>query len=161
MNRRVWIVAVTSLVITACASIEAPKDIVSVAAAKPQFSIFSALVVEAGLSDSLKAPGASTVFAPTDEAFKSIPEKKFAELKADKEKLKAVLSFHVVPGALNSAAMTPGKYKTSNGAELVIQKAGDLLTVNEEAIVTTPDIVANNGVIQGIDRVLTPPAPKK
>jgi uncharacterized surface protein with fasciclin (FAS1) repeats len=140
---------------------QAPKEIASVLATNPQFSIFSTLVVEAGLTDTLNSPGPHTVFAPTDDAFKAIPEKKFAELKADKEKLKSVLSFHVASGSLNAAALNPGKHKTLNGADLVIQKAGDLITVNEEAIVIAPDIVASNGVIQGVDRVLTPPAPKK
>jgi uncharacterized surface protein with fasciclin (FAS1) repeats len=140
---------------------EAPKDIVSAAAAQPQFSTFSALVVEAGLTEALVAVGPNTVLIPTNDAFKAVPAKKLEELKADKAKLKAVLTFHVLPGKLAAADLKPGKYKSLNGADVLVQTAGALITINEEAIVTSPDVAASNGVIHGIDRVLTPPAPKK
>ena len=101
-------------------------------------------------------PGPFTVFAPSDEAFKAVPAKTMAELSADKELLKAVLTYHVVPGKVVAADVKNGNAKTVHGANLALAKAGTFVTV-EDAVVTQADVVASNGVVHVIDRVLMPP----
>jgi len=74
----------------------------------------------------------------------------------DKARLKAVLSYHVVPGALNSGDVKNGPIKTVNGAELSLYRAGTFVTA-DEAVVTTADVRATNGVVHIVDKVLMPP----
>src|SRR6202008_2690647 len=74
-----------------------------------------------------------------------------------KNRLKTVLSYHVVPGTLTAADVKNGPVKTVQGGDVTLYKSGTFLTV-EEALVTTPDVRATNGVIQVVDKVLIPPA---
>ena len=107
-------------------------------------------------ADTLKGAGPFTVFAPTDEAFKAVPKKTMDELAANKEMLRAVLTYHVVPGKVMAADIKQGPVKTVQGANIALAKAGTFVTV-EEAVVTTADVQATNGVVHVIDRVLIPP----
>src|SRR5438094_7344508 len=98
MNKQSWLLATTAaamLALAGCATTPAPATIADTAARTPQLSTFDQLIVEAGLADSLRAAGPYTVFAPSDEAFKALPAKTLAELKSNKEQLKAVVSYHV------------------------------------------------------------------
>ena len=151
--------ALASVLLVACASAPAPRTIAATAAATPQLSTLSKLVTEAGLTDTLDAPGPYTVFAPTDEAFKAVPASTMAALAKDKELLKSVLTFHVVPGKVASADVKNGPVKTAQGGNVTLYRSGTFLTV-DDAVVTTPDIVASNGVIHLVDRVLLPPVKK-
>jgi uncharacterized surface protein with fasciclin (FAS1) repeats len=96
------------------------------------------------------------VFAPTDEAFKAVPKKTMDELAANKEMLRAVLTYHVVPGKVMAADIKQGPVKTVQGANIALSKAGTFVTV-EEAVVTKADVQATNGVVHVIDSVLIPP----
>jgi uncharacterized surface protein with fasciclin (FAS1) repeats len=104
----------------------------------------------------LRGSGPFTVFAPSDEAFKAVPAKTLADLAADKELLKSVLTYHVVPGKLMAADAKNTNLKTVQGANVALAKAGSFVTV-EEAMVTQADVGATNGVIHVIDKVLMPP----
>ncbi len=97
-----------------------------------------------------------TVFAPSDEAFKAVPAKTLAELGSNKELLKSVLTYHVLPGKVSAADVKNGNAKTVQGANLALSKAGTFVTV-EDALVTQADVGATNGVIHIIDKVLMPP----
>lgn len=97
-----------------------------------------------------------TVFAPSDEAFKAVPAKTLAELGSNKELLKSVLTYHVLPGKVSAADVKNGNAKTVHGANLALSKAGTFVTV-EDALVTQADVGATNGVIHIIDKVLMPP----
>jgi len=97
------------------------------------------------------------VFAPSNDAFAALPANTMASLAGDKEKLKAVLAYHVVPGNVTSTTLMNGPSKTAQGAEVSLYKSGTFVTI-EEAVVTQPDLVATNGVIHVIDRVMLPPA---
>ena len=121
-------------------------------AINPQYK----LVAQAGLSDTLKAQGPFTVFAPSDEAFKAVPAKTLEEIAKDPARLKAVLTYHVVAGKTNAADIKNMAVKSVNGADLALSKAGDFVTV-EDAAVQTADIAATNGVVHIVDRVLIPP----
>jgi uncharacterized surface protein with fasciclin (FAS1) repeats len=160
MQARSCIAAAVSalvLVLAGCASAPpAPAPIAQATAKNPQLTTLNRLIAQAGLAQTLDGPGPYTVFAPSDEAFKNLPPATLQALSQDKDKLKAVLSYHVLPGRVTVADATTGKAKTLEGGELALAKAGSFLTV-EDALVTEADVPASNGVVHVIDRVLMPP----
>ena len=146
----------SALLIQGCATSAAPATIADTAARTPQLSTLNKLIADAGLAETLRQPGPYTVFAPSDEAFKAVPAKTMAELAGNKELLKSVLTYHVLPGQVASAEVKNGNAKTLQGANLSLAKAGAFVTV-EDAMVTQADVRASNGVVHVIDRVLMPP----
>lgn len=152
--------AVLALALAGCATTPAPAPVTDTAARTPQLSTLARLINEAGLADTLRGSGPFTVFAPSDEAFKAVPAATLAELAKDKERLRAVLTYHVVPGTLTAADIKTAAVKSVNGANLALSKAGTFVTV-EDAVVQTADVAATNGVVHVIDRVLMPPAPRR
>jgi len=122
----------------------------------PQLTTLSKLITDAGLTETLRGAGPFTVFAPSDDAFKAVPAKTMAELAANKELLKSVLTYHVVPGKVMAADVKNASTKTVQGANVALAKAGGYVTV-EDAMVTQADVPASNGVVHVIDRVLMPP----
>jgi uncharacterized surface protein with fasciclin (FAS1) repeats len=130
------------------------KDIVDTAVGAGNFKTLAAALTAAGLIDTLKGKGPFTVFAPTDEAFAKIPKADLDKLLADKAKLTAVLTYHVVPGKVMAMDVKAGKVKTVQGSELTIATAGGVTV--DGAKVTATDIVADNGVIHVIDTVVLP-----
>jgi len=158
MNRVfAWILSplAAALLLGACATAPAPRTIADTAAADPQLSTLNKLINDAGLADTLRGPGPYTVFAPTNDAFKAVPPATLDALAKDPARLKAVLSYHVVPSALTSADAKNGPVKTVQGGDINLYKSGTFLTV-DEALVTTADVRASNGVIQVVDKVLMP-----
>ena len=136
----------------------ADKDIVDTAASAGSFKTLVAAVQAAGLVDTLKGQGPLTVFAPTDEAFKKLPAGTVENLlkPENKDKLIAVLTYHVVPGRVTaSEVVNIDSAKTVNGRSLKISaRAGNVMVDN--AHVTATDIMASNGVIHVIDAVVLP-----
>jgi len=149
-------VAMTIAALAGCATTTAPMSIADTAAATPQLSTLNKLIAQAGLGDTLRGAGPFTVFAPSDEAFKAVPAKTMAELGANKDLLKAVLTYHVLPGKVMAAEVKNGNAKSVEGGNLALSKAGTFVTV-EDAVVTKADVVATNGVVHIIDKVLIPP----
>ena len=147
------------LLAAGCATTPAPMNLVQTAAATPQLSTLSKLIQDAGLTDTLSGPGPYTVFAPTDEAFKALPAATLQALAQDKTRLQAVLKNHVLSGAVLSPEVKNGAVKTVDGANLALSKSGSFVTV-EDAVVTTADVKATNGVVHIIDKVLVPAAPR-
>lgn len=135
----------------------AGKNIVQTAIDAGSFKTLVAAVQAAGLVEALQGPGPLTVFAPTDEAFAKLPAGTVESLlKPDnKEKLVAILKYHVVPGKVTSAEVVKlTSAKTLQGKELKIS-ASEGVKVNDATVVKA-DIQASNGVIHVIDRVLIP-----
>ncbi|MDP3796748.1 MAG: fasciclin domain-containing protein [Polaromonas sp.] len=130
------------------------KDIVDTAVGAGNFKTLAAALQAAGLVDTLKGKGPFTVFAPTDAAFAKIPKADLDALLADKAKLTAVLTYHVVAGKVMAKDVKAGKVKTVQGSELTVATAGGVMVDN--AKVTSTDIVADNGVIHVIDTVVIP-----
>jgi uncharacterized surface protein with fasciclin (FAS1) repeats len=130
------------------------KDIVDTAVAAGNFKTLATALQAAGLIDTLKGPGPFTVFAPTDAAFAKVPKADLDALLADKAKLTAVLTYHVVAGKVMAKDVKAGKVKTVQGSELTIGTTGGVMVDN--AKVTATDIVADNGVIHVIDTVVIP-----
>ncbi len=159
MNKRTWMLtlAASMAVLSGCASTGSmPVTVADTVARTPQLSTLAKLVADAGLTDTLRGPGPFTVFAPSDEAFKAVPAKTLDELSKDKERLRAVLTFHVLPGKVMAADVKPGNVKTVNGADANVSKAGTFVTY-DEALVTQADIGATNGVVHIVDKVVLPP----
>ena len=144
---------VVSALAVAAFSVQA-KDIVDTAVAAGNFKTLATALQAAGLVDTLKGPGPFTVFAPTDAAFAKVPKAQLDALLADKAKLTAVLTSHVVSGKVMAKDVKAGKVKTVQGSELTIATAGGVMVDN--AKVTATDIVADNGVIHVIDSVVIP-----
>ena len=157
--RRTLLLAATfaaTATLVACATTPAPSTIADTAARTPQLSTLNKLITDAGLADTLRGAGPFTVFAPSDEAFKAVPAKTLAELAANKELLKSVLTYHVLPGKVAAADVKNGNLKTVQGANVAVSRAGTFVTV-EDAVVTQADVMATNGVVHIVDKVLMPP----
>ena len=163
LTKTLWVGAVMALVATASfnASVKAQAataDIVDTAVAAGSFKTLAAALQAAGLVETLKGQGPFTVFAPTDAAFAKLPAGTVDDLlkPANKAKLVAILTYHVVPGKVMAAqAATLTSAKTVNGASLTI-RATDGKVMIDNATVTATDIAASNGVIHVIDTVLLP-----
>ncbi|MEW6704044.1 MAG: fasciclin domain-containing protein [Pseudomonadota bacterium] len=145
------LIALATLALAATAQ---AKDIVDTAVAAGDFKTLAAALQAAGLVETLKGKGPFTVFAPTDAAFAKVPKADLDALLADKQRLAAVLTYHVVPGKVMARDVRPGKVKTVQGSELTVA-SGDGVTVDNARVVKT-DIVADNGVIHVIDSVVLP-----
>ena len=149
MKKLITAVALAGLTFAAQA-----KDIVDTAVAAGSFKTLATALQAAGLVETLKGKGPFTVFAPTDEAFAKVPKADLDALLKDKAKLTAVLTYHVVPGAVMAKDVKAGKVKTVQGGELTIATTGGV-TVNNAKVIKT-DITASNGVIHVIDTVVLP-----
>ena len=130
------------------------KDIVDTAVAAGNFKTLATALQAAGLVETLKGRGPFTVFAPTDAAFAKIPKAQLDALLADKAKLTAVLTYHVVSGSVMSKDVKAGMVKTVQGSSLTVSTTGGVKV--DGANVTAVDIVADNGVIHVIDTVVLP-----
>lgn len=134
------------------------KDIVDTAVGAGTFKTLVAAVQAAELVDTLKGDGPFTVFAPTDEAFAKLPAGTVEDLlkPENKDKLIAVLTYHVVPGKVMSADIAGKKADvTSVQGDTIAVDATNGVKVDEASVVTA-DIETSNGVIHVIDSVILP-----
>jgi uncharacterized surface protein with fasciclin (FAS1) repeats len=154
------IVAVVVAVVLGSTFARASKqDIVDTAVAAGQFKTLAKALDAAGLVATLKGSGPFTVFAPTDAAFAKLPAGTLQNLlkPENKAKLTAILTYHVVPGAVTAEQVTKlSEAKTVNGAVLKVSLRDGKVMIND-ADVVKPDIETSNGVIHVIDAVLLPP----
>ena len=148
---------VTLGIVAAQASKEPRKDIVDTAVAAGSFNTLATALKAAGLVDTLKGKGPFTVFAPTDEAFAKLPAGTLDDLlkPENKEKLVAILTYHVLSGKVMAADVKTMDAKTVQGqaVEIIVADAG--VTVNGAKVLKT-DVMADNGVIHVIDTVIVP-----
>lgn len=135
------------------------KDIVETAQEAGNFTTLLAALEAADLVDALKGEGPLTVFAPTDEAFNALPPGTVEALLQDIDALTAILTYHVVPGAITSAQVVNlTNAPTLNGAELTISVSEDGMVMVDDANVIITDIETTNGIIHVIDAVVIPGA---
>ncbi|RZI98318.1 MAG: fasciclin domain-containing protein [Rubrivivax sp.] len=146
------------------------KDIIDNAVNSKDHTTLVAAVKAAGLVETLKGPGPFTVFAPTNAAFAALPAGTVDTLlkPENKAQLTTVLTYHVVPGKFDAAAITKmikdgngmASIKTVAGGTLTAKATGGKVTVTDEnggvATVTTADVYQSNGVIHVVDKVLLP-----
>jgi uncharacterized surface protein with fasciclin (FAS1) repeats len=154
------IVAAVSIVapVSSASTSTAQKDIAQVAASSPQFSTLVSLLKKAGLVGALKQ-GTYTVFAPTNAAFAKLPKSTLQAVSTDRALLKKVLTYHVVKGKAPAAKVVTldGKsVKTLEGQGVRVSIRGGKVYLNGSSLVTKTDIMASNGVIHVINRVLIP-----
>jgi uncharacterized surface protein with fasciclin (FAS1) repeats len=137
---------------------EAKKDLVDTAVANGSFKTLVAAVTAAGLVDTLKGSGPFTVFAPTDAAFAKLPAGTVEMLlePANKDKLTAILTYHVVAGKIMAADIAGKKadVKTLQGQSIAVDAMNGVRV--DAATVTSADVKASNGVIHVIDTVIMP-----
>jgi uncharacterized surface protein with fasciclin (FAS1) repeats len=133
--------------------------IVDVAVANGSFNTLVAAVTAAGLAETLSSEGPFTVFAPTDDAFAALPEGLVDCLLLEEniDPLTAILTYHVVDGAVMSTDLTDGPVPTLQGEEVTVDLT-DGVTLNDTVAVAAADVEASNGVIHVIDGVLVPPS---
>lgn len=144
-------------------SMQAAGDIVETATKAGKFSTLVKALEVAGLTETLKGPGPFTVFAPTDEAFAKLPAGTLETLlkPENKEQLRAILLYHVVPGRVTSDDVAKAtEAKTAQGEPLRIKASEGTVKV-DDATVTQVDITASNGIIHVIDSVLLPKGASK
>ncbi|MBD2503243.1 fasciclin domain-containing protein [Anabaena azotica] len=134
--------------------------IVALAGSSSSFSTLTSLIRTAGLTDVLQQPGPYTVFAPTNEAFAALPAGTLEQLQQpqNRELLRRILQYHVVPGQLTSSQLTSGQLTTADNVPLNVKvdTANNQISINEARVVQ-PNIQASNGVIHAINEVLIPP----
>ncbi|MGQ9866952.1 MAG: fasciclin domain-containing protein [Pseudanabaenaceae cyanobacterium] len=137
---------------------KASGTIVDVAAANQDFSTLVKAVKAAGLAETLSGKGPFTVFAPTNEAFAALPAGTLAKLMqpANRETLKKVLTYHVVAGQVKSSDVKPGEVKTLQGSPATVAIQDGKPTIAGAGITKT-DVMASNGVIHVINKVMLPP----
>jgi uncharacterized surface protein with fasciclin (FAS1) repeats len=150
------------------AAMSAHKTIVANAANSKDHTTLVALVKKAGLVETLSGPGPFTVFAPTNEAFEKIPPATLTAVGNDKALLTKVLTYHVIAGKLDSAAIAAkikagggtATLKTVEGENLTAMMDGDKLVLTDakggKSTVTIADVYQSNGVIHVVDSVLMP-----
>jgi transforming growth factor-beta-induced protein len=132
------------------------RNIVQTAVAAGQFKTLASLLTKAGLAKTLQGKGPFTVFAPTDAAFAKVPKATLASLAKNKAKLRAVLLYHVVKGKVTAArAMKLHAAKTLEGKSLSIRVRNGKVIVGGAAV-TKADVMASNGVIHVVNKVLIP-----
>merc|ERR1712088_158121 len=137
----------------------ARKTIAELVVSEPRFSTLLAAVKAADLVDTLSGEGSFTVFAPTNEAFKKVPEDALAGLLADKDALTAVLLRHVVPSAIQGKNIPPGttELDTAGGEKIAVTRDyNNLIQIKSDAgsaYVVLFDVIASNGVVHAVDSV--------
>jgi len=158
MIRRTFLALTVAASVFSAPAFAADKDIVDTAVGAGNFTTLAAALTAAGLVDTLKGAGPFTVFAPTDAAFAALPAGTVEDLlkPENKDKLIAILTYHVIAGKVMSTDLSEGlKAKTVNSAEVTITLDGGA-KVNG-VVISTADIAASNGVIHVIDAVILPP----
>ena len=156
MIRRTFL-ALTAATAFAMPAFAQDKDIVDTAVAAGNFTTLAAALEAAGLVETLKGEGPFTVFAPTDAAFAALPAGTVEDLlkPENKDKLVAILTYHVVAGKVMSTDLTEGMMaKTVQGGEATITLEGGAKI--DGAVISTAEIAASNGVIHVIDSVIMP-----
>jgi len=138
-------------------SIGSAKTVVEIAAGSPDHTTLVAAVTAAGLVETLSGPGPFTIFAPTNAAFAKLPAGTVESLllPENKDKLVAILTYHVVPAKVMAADVKTGSAPTVNGKMLSLKVDAMGVMVNN-ARVTATDLVGSNGVIHVVDTVLLP-----
>ncbi|MBE9007403.1 fasciclin domain-containing protein [Fortiea sp. LEGE XX443] len=134
------------------------ENIPEVVQANPSLKTLAGLINEAGLTDKLNDAGPYTLFAPSDQAFAAVPAATRERLlkPENRELLRQVLTYHVIPGNLTANQLQSQEVKSLANNPLNIKVEQGQVRVNDARVIE-PDIRAKNGVIHVIDKVLLPP----
>ena len=154
-------VAAVVLTVAASATIAVraeTRDVVDTAVAAGSFKTLAKALDAAGLVTTLKGAGPFTVFAPTDEAFAKLPSGTLETLlkPENKEKLRRILTYHVVPGKVMASDVVKLQSAQAVSGDRIAVKVQDGVVHLDNATVTSADVIASNGVIHVIDSVILP-----
>ncbi len=135
------------------------QNIVELAQGQEDLSTFVSAIEAAGLTETLQAEGPYTVFAPSNDAFATLPDGKLQHLMMpeNKDELAKILTYHILSGQMLSGDLSDGKTATVQGEEVEVAVTDSGVSLND-ATVTSADIQATNGVIHVIDKVVVPPS---
>lgn len=156
-------IALTGLALALAGTLTAPTFASPPEGAKPiiptardaGFTTLLAAVKAAGLQSAL-ASGEYTVLAPTNEAFAAVPN--LDAILADKELLTRILTYHLIEGKVPaSTVVTLNEAQTVQGSTVQISVSGDTVFLNGDTEVLATDVMARNGIIHVINKVLLPP----
>jgi uncharacterized surface protein with fasciclin (FAS1) repeats len=134
-------------------------NLVQVTATHADFKTLTKALSEAGLTKTLEGKGPFTLFAPTDKAFAALPKGELETLlkPGNRAKLSKILTYHVVPGKVLAKDIKPGAVKTVEGSPVTVRVTPTKEVTVDNAKVSKADILASNGVIHAIDKVIMPP----
>ena len=163
LNKTLAFATVAAVVVTVAASGTTPvraetRDVVDTAIAAGSFKTLAKALDAAGLVTTLKGAGPFTVFAPTDEAFAKLPNGTLETLlkPENKEKLRRILTYHVVPGKVMAADVVKLQSAKAVSGDTITVKVQDGVVHVDNATVTSADVLASNGVIHVINSVILP-----
>ncbi|HSN72543.1 MAG TPA: fasciclin domain-containing protein [Steroidobacteraceae bacterium] len=131
------------------------KTLIDTAAEAGKFASLLNALRAAALTETLRGPGPYTLFAPTDKAFQKLPPGSLNALLKDRRKLRGILEYHLVSGAIAGKDINAGQLTTVEGGPLIVAIDGVRITVNDARVMET-DIDATNGVIHVIDTLMLP-----
>lgn len=133
------------------------ESLIEVISTRPDLTTFASLVKASGLEETLRKGGPYTILAPTDEAFRMLPEGMLDELTLPDKRaeLSALMRYHILPGRLPASRIKTGEVATLQGSKVAINADGNMIWVGRAELVK-PDINAANGVIHTITMVMEP-----
>lgn len=150
-------VIVLSAAAPTLAMAQSQKNLYQAAQDAGSFKTLLTAADSAGFKSTLVTGGPYTILAPTDDAFNKVPAGTLLSLSKDKPKLTSCIKNHIITGKHTLADLVKmGKVQTLDGKELKVTKASDGSVTIGTAKIVKPDIQASNGMIQGIDTVITP-----
>lgn len=134
------------------------ENVIALIGNNPSLKTLSSVIDEAELENTLEQPGPYTIFAPSDQAFAALPAATRERLLRDENRdlLRQILTYHVVPGTLTANQLQSGQVQTQAGNSVNVQVDGQQVRVNEARVIQ-PDLQASNGVVHVIDRIILPP----
>jgi uncharacterized surface protein with fasciclin (FAS1) repeats len=134
------------------------ENVVNLIENNPSLRTLASVIDEADLNDTLEQGGPYTIFAPSDQAFASLPAATRERLLQDENRqlLRQILTYHVVPGNLAANQLQSGQVQTQAGNSVNVQVDGQQVRVNEARVIQ-PDLQAGNGVVHIVDRIILPP----
>ncbi|MFE5792648.1 fasciclin domain-containing protein [Streptomyces sp. NPDC056503] len=134
----------------------ADDPVATAASHNPELSTLVTAVKQAGLVDTLNNAQGITVFAPTNDAFAKIPKADLDKVLADKATLTKILTYHVVDGKVDKAALPDGSFETLQGGTVTTDGSGESFEVNDTAKIVCGDVPTSNATVHLIDTVLMP-----
>jgi uncharacterized surface protein with fasciclin (FAS1) repeats len=135
-------------------------NIIQLLQSNPDYSIYTGLITQAGLNDVLNQAGPFTLFAPNNAAFEAVDQAKLAAVESDPTQLRNLLNYTIVEQALTTEQMQPGPLPTAQGAPITVSidtTGAATVYMVDAATIIQANVLATNGVFQGIDKVIVPP----
>ena len=134
------------------------RDVIDTANASGTFGPFLSLIEAAGLTQELRLSQPTTVFAPTESAFTSLPSNLQIALRspANRQVLARIVRYHVLAQSLRAVELTPGQLQTVEGSRVTVRSVNGTVHIND-ALVTGPDVATSTGILHAIDKLLLPP----